>query len=96
MGLQDSTFLLDSMRWTLMFNTVVMTLGFLCIAIMIFVTSHGLAKMVREVSQTTREVAEQVAEDTALLRESHALTAGAAAALENIMRLVVDPGSRTS
>ncbi len=52
--------------------------------------------MLRDHSRMLREISKQVADSEALLRETHALTAKAAAALENVSRLVIHPGGRTS
>ena len=88
---------LESLRWALILIAAMMTPGVISMSI----TLRRLGQMLREVSTDVTEVhklgaevSRQVAENTALLRDTHALTAKAAAALDNVARLVVYRGGR--
>jgi hypothetical protein len=76
--------ILESMRLSLIAITALVAFGFL-----------GTTLMLYRQSRMVRDVSKQVAESEALLRDTHALTAKAAAALDNVSRLVVHPGGRT-
>ena len=84
--------ILESMRLSLLATTALVAFGFLATTLMLFRQS----RMLRDVSRDVVSVSKQVADSAALLRDAHALTAKAAAALENVTRLVVHPGGRTS
>ena len=77
--------ILESMRLSLLATTALVAFGFFVTTLMLFRQSKIL-----------RDVSKQVADSAALLRDAHALTAKAAAALDNVTRLVVHRGGRTS
>jgi len=95
--MESLALVLESIRSSLLLIAGMMTLGVISMSI----TLHRLGQMLRavstdvtEVAQARAEVSRQIAENTALLRDTHALTAKAAAALDNVARLVVYPGGR--
>jgi len=77
--------ILESMRLSLLATTALVAFGFLVTTLMLFRQSKIL-----------RDVSKQVADSEARLRDMHALTAKAAAALDNVTRLVVHLDGRTS
>ncbi len=84
--------ILESMRLSLI--AIAALVGFsLVVSTLMLYRQSG---MLRDHSRMLREISKQVADSEALLRETHALTAKAAAALENVSRLVIHPGGRTS
>jgi len=76
--------ILESMRVSLIATTALVAFGFFVTTLMLYRQSRML-----------RDVSKQVADSEVLLRDTHALTAQAAAALENVTRLVVHPGGRS-
>jgi hypothetical protein len=76
--------ILQSMQITLVANTALVAVGFFTTTLMLFRQSKVL-----------KDISKQVADSEALLRDAHAFAAKAAAALENVTRLVIHPGDRT-
>ena len=74
---------LESMRLSLVATTALVAFG--C-----FVTTLMLYRQ----SKIVADVSKQIADSDARLRDMHALTAKAAAALDNVTRLVVHPAGR--
>ncbi len=70
--------ILESMRLSLVAVTALVAFGFFVTTLMLYRQSKILA-----------DTAKQIADSDARLRDMHALTAKAAAALENVTRLVV-------
>jgi hypothetical protein len=83
--------ILESMRLSLIATTALVAFGFTVMTLMLYRQSRTL----RDIAEMLRGVSKQVSDSEALLRDTHALTAKAAAALENVTRLVVHPGGRT-
>ncbi len=75
--------ILESMRLSLIATTALVAFGFFATTLMLY-----------RQSKIRRDVSKQISDSEALLRDAHALTAKAAAALENVTRLVVHPGGR--
>ena len=91
--------ILESMRLSLMTIAALVAFSLVVSTLMLHRQSRMLrdvSKQVTDVSKQVGDVSKQVADSAALLRETHALTAKAAAALENVSRLVVHPGGRIS
>ena len=84
--------ILESMRLSLLTIAALVAFSLLVTTLMLYRQS----RMLRDVSRMVRDISKQVADSEALLRETHALTAKAATALENVSRLVIHPGGRTS
>lgn len=91
--------ILESMRLSLLTIAALVAFSLLVTTLMLYRQSRMLrdvSGMLRDVSRMVRDISKQVADSEALLRETHALTAKAATALENVSRLVIHPGGRTS
>ena len=84
--------ILESMRLSLLTIAALVAFSLLVTTLMLYRQS----RMLRDISGMVRDISKQVAGSEALLRDTHALTAKAAAALENVSRLVIHPGGRTS
>jgi cell division protein FtsB len=76
--------ILESMRLSLIATTALVAFGFVVTTLMLY-----------RQSQILRDVSKQVADSEALVRDTHALTAKVAAALDSVSRLVVHAGGRT-
>lgn len=81
---------LTSIHWSLILIAALMTFDITFASLML----HRLGQIMRDVHADVGQISKQVAQDSVLLRETHALTAQAAAALDNVARLVVYPGGR--
>ena len=84
--------ILESMRLSLLAITALVGFGLVVSTLMLYRQSG----MLRDHSRMLRDISKQVADSEAIVRATYALAAKAAAALENVSRLVVHPGGRTS
>lgn len=85
---------LQSIQWSLLLIAAMVAFGFVFMTLVSIVGFHRLGQMVRDSHQDLEQISKQIAQDAVLLREAHALTAKASAALDNVARLVVYPGRR--
>ena len=76
--------ILESMRLSLVVITALVAFGFFSTTLMLFRQTRALS-----------DISKQLSASEELLRRTHELTAKAAAALENVTRLVVHPGGRS-
>ena len=81
---------LESMRLSLIAIAAFIAFGFFTTTLMLFRQS----KVLSGITNALRNISQQVSDSEKLLRDTHELTAKAAAALENVTRLVVHPGGR--